>query len=69
MYALEGLRVLDFGDMLAGPYVARTLGDLGATVIKIEPPEGGLMRPKDDLFSSHKLSLVILTIPIFHSIL
>ena len=55
MYALERVRIIDFGDMLAGPFVARILGDLGASVIKVEPPEGGLMRPRDDLFASHKL--------------
>lgn len=39
--ALEGLRVLDATQMLAGPLAATRLGDLGADVIKIEPPRGG----------------------------
>lgn len=33
---LEGLRVLEFGSLLAGPFAGRLLGDLGAEVIKIE---------------------------------
>jgi crotonobetainyl-CoA:carnitine CoA-transferase CaiB-like acyl-CoA transferase len=37
---LEGLRVVDFSRVLAGPLVAMTLGDLGADVIKVESPAG-----------------------------
>ena len=35
---LEGLRVIELGGMLAGPFAGRLLGDLGAEVIKVEPP-------------------------------
>jgi formyl-CoA transferase len=38
---LHGLRVLELGQLIAGPFAARTLGDFGADVIKIEPPQGG----------------------------
>lgn len=40
MMALEGVKVLDAASMLAGPYCATLLGDLGADVIKLEPPNG-----------------------------
>jgi crotonobetainyl-CoA:carnitine CoA-transferase CaiB-like acyl-CoA transferase len=41
---LEGIRVVDFSRVLAGPHCAKTLLDLGAKVIKLEPPSGDLSR-------------------------
>ncbi len=38
---LEGLRVLDFSHALAGPYCTLLLAQYGATVYKVEPPDGG----------------------------
>jgi crotonobetainyl-CoA:carnitine CoA-transferase CaiB-like acyl-CoA transferase len=42
--ALEGVRLIDFGQYLAGPFGPMILGDLGAEVIKIEPVTGDGMR-------------------------
>ena len=39
--ALRGIRVIDVGNFLAGPYAATILGEFGAEVIKVEHPDGG----------------------------
>ena len=42
--ALEGVRLIDFGQYLAGPFGPMILGDLGAEIIKVEPVTGDGMR-------------------------
>jgi crotonobetainyl-CoA:carnitine CoA-transferase CaiB-like acyl-CoA transferase len=39
--ALKGIRVVEMGQLLAGPFCGQLLGDMGAEVIKVEPPGAG----------------------------
>ena len=41
MSALKGLRVIELGQLLAGPFCGQLLGDMGAEIIKVEPPGAG----------------------------
>lgn len=43
-YPLAHLKVLDFSRVLAGPFASRMLADLGADVVKVEPPDGDITR-------------------------
>jgi len=39
--ALDGLRVVEMGQLIAGPFCGQLLGDMGAEIVKLEPPETG----------------------------
>jgi len=58
--ALEGIRVLDFSAFAAGPYCAMLMGDMGAEVIRVESPAGGIDRKVGQLDSKGE-SLVFKT--------
>ncbi len=44
MLPLAGVKVVEFCQVLAGPYCGMLLADMGAEVVKVEPPEGDMMR-------------------------
>jgi len=58
--ALEGLRVIDFGQYIAGPMAAMLLGDQGADVIRIDPPGGPRWNPSGNAtWNRNKRSIVL----------
>ena len=49
---LDGVRVLELGGFITGPYASMLLADMGASVIKVERPEGDPFRAfRDGLYS------------------
>ncbi|MEM8537685.1 MAG: CoA transferase, partial [Pseudomonadota bacterium] len=57
---LSGVRVLDFGQYLAGPLVGMMLADMGADVIRIDPPGGPRLKdPAVDMLSRCKRAITL----------
>jgi crotonobetainyl-CoA:carnitine CoA-transferase CaiB-like acyl-CoA transferase len=56
---LNGYRVLDLGTILAGPYAGALLAELGADVIKVEPPTGDAFREPGFLYNRGQRGLAI----------
>lgn len=57
---LDGILVADFSRILAGPLAAQTLGDLGADVVKVEPPGGDDTRAWGPPFASDGTATYVL---------
>jgi crotonobetainyl-CoA:carnitine CoA-transferase CaiB-like acyl-CoA transferase len=58
--ALDGLRVVDFGQYLAGPLVAQMLGDNAADVVRVDPPGGPRWQtPANAVLQRGKRSVVL----------
>ena len=57
---LDGIRVLELGVFIAGPFCGTMLADMGADVIKIEPPEGDIARAMPPILSGHSATFVTL---------
>lgn len=57
---LKGVKVIDFGQYMAGPAVAMILADLGATVVHVDPPQGAFWQtPANATLNRNKLSVSI----------
>jgi len=57
---LEGIRVIDFGQYIAGPMAAMLLGDQGADVIRVDPPGGPRWNtPANATWNRNKRSIVL----------
>jgi succinyl-CoA---D-citramalate CoA-transferase len=57
---LDGLRVLDIGTLFPGPLCAAMLGDLGADVIKVEPPGGDGLRGMGEKIDGRSLAWAVI---------
>lgn len=58
--ALEGMRVIDFGQYMAGPMAAMLLGDQGADVVRVDPPGGPRWNtPANATWNRNKRSIVL----------
>ena len=57
---LEGIRVLELANFIAGPFAGTLLADMGADVIKIEPPKGDMARATPPLRNGESVSFMSL---------
>src|SRR5438128_1537769 len=58
--ALDGMRLIDFGQYVAGPLAAMLLGDQGADVIRVDPPAGPPFdTPANATWNRNKRSIVL----------
>ena len=63
--ALAGVRVVEMGQLIAGPFVGKTLGEFGAEVIKIEPPlNGDPLRQWRVIERDERLNLLVVDDPV-----
>ena len=58
---LDGIRVIEFTSVVLGPFACQILGDLGADVIKVEPPDGDTNRNLGPVKNTEGLAALFLT--------
>lgn len=58
--ALDGVRILEFTEIIAGPFAGMLLSDMGADIIKVEPPWGEAWRFADEFFPAESSTYVSL---------
>src|SRR5690242_13063140 len=63
MGALDGIRVIDFGQYIAGPLAAVMLADHGAEVIHVDPPGGPRWKSDADAFYNRNKQRLTLSLP------